>query len=44
MKTSIKILLCCCFLAAALVGCANTAQGVGQDMQENGQAIEDSTK
>lgn len=30
------------FLMLALVGCQNTVKGVGQDMQQNGKAIEQS--
>lgn len=47
MKTKLKsllILLVATALATAAIGCKNTAEGVGKDMENAGEKIQEKTK
>jgi predicted small secreted protein len=40
MTKLLQALLAVCVLTTTLVGCGNTVQGVGKDMQDNGKQVE----
>ena len=44
MRKIITLLITTFLLAVALSGCNNTVSGVGQDMQDNGEAIQKSAQ
>ncbi|EKD74337.1 MAG: hypothetical protein ACD_45C00003G0001 [uncultured bacterium] len=44
MNISFKAIISILLAAVVLIGCTNTMQGVGKDMQANGQAIQKSTQ
>jgi predicted small secreted protein len=42
--TSLMLLLCAAILALTTVGCRNTAQGVGKDVEKVGEKIQEKTR